>query len=100
MSKKLPNRKKVSNILAVTTKFYTKNGWPWCRTRVYVDGWPVGVSDKYAGSGNTHEVILERLKERNYVAMNMNFLSFAFWRDQYNIHTEFETIYVGRLKDL
>ena len=100
MSKKLPNRKKVRNILAVTTKFYTKNGWPWCRTRVYVDGWPVGVSAKYAGSGNIHEVVLERLQERNYVSTAMSLLEFAFWRDQHNIHTEVETIYVSRLKDL
>lgn len=100
MSKKLPNRKKVKNILAVTTKFYTNKGWPWCRTRVYVDGWPVGVSPKYAGSGNITEVVLERLKARNYVAKDMDFFEFVFWKNQHNIHTEVETIYVGRLKDL
>lgn len=97
---KWPNPKKVTNILTVTSKFYTKNGWPWCRTRVYANGWWCGISDKYAGSGCDAVTILKILEESGHVKVGMDRVDYVTWCRDYNIHAESDSIVVGRLKDL
>lgn len=100
MSKKLTNPKKVTNILTVTTKFYTKNGWPWCRTRVYANGWYCGVTDKYSGSGRDVNSIIQILEKSGHLQPGLNREGYSAWLVEYNIYTENDDITVGRLYDL
>ena len=100
MSKKLPNRNNVTNLLVVTTKFYTKNGWPWCRSTIYANGWWCGRTDKYTGSGLDAAKIIDILEESGHLPVGLNRDEYRQWCALYNIHVEVDNITVGRLKDL
>lgn len=94
-------RKKVNNILAVTTKFKqkTKDGWLWCITRVYIDGEYIGKA-KYAGVNDVWYIVREVLHKEKFTPTLLTYEQWVDWRREDRIDLDTLDITVGSRKSL